>query len=85
MKQKEIKAIKKNICENGASYQGYYCSIKDIFSFDEIIEAVIELENMGIRLDDLSEAVQDDYLITEIIKMQSYQEFKNKTLNYIFH
>lgn len=85
MKQKEIKAIKKNICENGALYQGYYCSIKDIFSFDETIEAVIELENMGIRLDDLSEAVQDEYLITEIIKMQSYQEFKNKTLNYIFH
>lgn len=85
MKQKEIKAIKKNICENGASYQGYYCSIKDIFSFDEIIEAVIELENMGIILDNFTEKEQDDYLITEIIKMQSYQEFKNKTLNYIFH
>lgn len=85
MTQKEIKTIKKNICENGASHQGYYCSIKDIFTFDEIIEAVIELENMGIRLDDFTEEVQDEYLITEIIKMQSYQEFKNKTLNYIFH
>lgn len=85
MTQKEIKTIKKNITNNGASWQGYACSIKDIFSFDEIIEAVIELENMGIRLDDLTEAVQDEYLITEIIKMQSYQEFKNKTLNYILH
>lgn len=85
MTQKEIKTIKKNISNNGASYQGYWCSIKDIFSFDEIIEAVIELENMGIRLDDLTETEQDEYLITEIIKMQSYQEFKNKTLNYIFH
>lgn len=85
MTQKEIKTIKKNISNNGASYQGYWCSIKDIFSFDEIVRAVVKLEDIGIRLNDLTLDMQDEHLIAQIIRNQSYQEFKNKTLNYIFH
>lgn len=86
MTQREIKKIKRSIAENGAREQGYYCSIKNEFSFDEMMSAITELMEQGLYPIDflnLKEAEQDDILITELIRQQSYQDFKNKSLEYI--
>lgn len=85
MIQKEIKAIKREIVEDGILSRGYSWNIRKVFCCSEIIEALITLQESGIRLANEPEAFQDNFLLTELIKNQNYQDFKNKTLQYIFH
>ena len=81
--KKEIKTIKKNIVENGVEFYGFYYSIKKVLQYDEIIEAVVELNNNGIDLLKLSETEQDDVIVYEVLKQSNYQDFKNRFLDYI--
>lgn len=82
--QKEIKQIKKDIAEYGILEQGYYCTIKNIFNFDDILQAIKELNENGYNFSNLEE-YQDEILLTELINKMSYQDFKNKALSHIFH
>ena len=43
--KKEIKAIKKDITENGIYSRGFYWSIKDEITFDDIMEVLDTLKS----------------------------------------
>lgn len=83
MTQKQIKAIKKDIVENGVIQFGYWNTIKNEFSFDEIIDAVLSLIGQDVDLFSLPEWARDNFILTECINNQSYQDFKNNTLRHI--
>lgn len=83
MTKKQIKAIKKDITENGIINRGYWSTLKNVFGYDEIMEAVISLLGEGVKLNELKEWQQNAVVLTECIKQQSYHEFKEKTLRHI--
>lgn len=82
--KKEIKAIKKYIIENGfiKKYK-LDLNVKNIITFDEIVEKILILnENIqdfkSVKLEHLNY-----FIISEVIEKSSYQDFKNRFLEYI--
>lgn len=82
--KKEIKAIKKDITENGIYNRGFYWSIKDVITFDNIMEVLDTLRNEGIEISQVNSCDLDTYIIREILRHSSYQDFKNRFFKYIF-
>lgn len=82
--KKEIKAIKKDITENGIYNRGFYWSIKDEITFDDIMEVLDTLKNEGIEISQIDGSNLDRFIVYEILRHSSYQEFKNRYFKYIF-
>ena len=81
--KKEIKAIKKDITENGIYNRGFYWSIKDKITFDDIIEVLDTLKNEGIDISQIDGNDLDSFIVLEILRHSSYQDFKNRFFKYI--
>lgn|GEM_PF-6726793 len=82
--KKEIKAIKKDITENGIYNRGFYWSIKDVITFDDIMEVLDTLRNEGIEISKIDGSDLDTFIIWQILTHSSYQDFKNRFFEYIF-
>lgn len=81
--KKEIKAIKKDITENGIYSRGFYWSIKDEITFDDIMEVLDTLKNEGIDISQIDGNDLDSFIVLEILRHSSYQDFKNRFFKYI--
>lgn len=82
--KKEIKAIKKDITENGIYNRGFYWSIKDEITFDDIMEVLDVLKNEGLEVSQVNSCDLDAFIIWQILTHSSYQDFKNRFFKYIF-
>lgn len=82
--KKEIKAIKKDITENGIYNRGFYWSIKDVITFDDIIEVLDTLKNEGLNVSEIDGSDLDAFIIYEILSHSNYQDFKNRYFKYIY-
>lgn len=82
--KKEIKAIKKDITENGIYNRGFYWGIKDVIIFDDIMEVLDALRNEGLEVSQVNSCDLDAFIIWQILSHSSYQDFKNRFFEYIF-
>lgn len=82
--KKEIKAIKKDITENGIYNHGFHWNIKNEITFDDIMEVLDALKNEGIEISQIGGSDLDDFIVYEILRHSSYQDFKNRFFKYIF-
>lgn len=82
--KKEIKAIKKDLQENG--FNNYYFSydIKNVITMDDIIEVIREMQLNGVNISNFSNFEMENYIIFEILRLSNYQDFKNRFFEYIF-
>lgn len=81
--KKEIKAIKKGITENGIYNRGFCWSIKDVITFDDIMEILDTLKNEGIEISQVNSCDLDTFIVYEILTHSNYQDFKNRYFKYI--
>ena len=82
--KKEIKAIKKDITENGIYNRGFYWSIKDEITFDDIMEILDTLRNEGFNVSEIDGNDLDTFIVYEILSHSNYQDFKNRYFKYIY-
>lgn len=82
--KKEIKAIKKDITENGIYNRGFYWSIKDEITFDDIMEVLDTLRSEGLNVSEIDGNDLDTFIVYKILSRSSYQEFKNRYFKYIY-
>ena len=82
--KKEIKAINKDLQENG--FNNYYFSydIKNVITMDDIIEVIREMQLNGVNISNFSNFEMENYIIFEILRLSNYQDFKNRFFEYIF-
>lgn len=82
--KKEIKAIKKDLQENGLDNYYFIYDIKNVITMDDIIKVIKEMQFNDINISNLSDFQIENYIIFEILRLSSYQDFKNRFLEYIF-
>ena len=81
--KKEIKAIKKDITENGIYNRGFSWNIKNEITFDDIMEVLDALKNEGLDISQINRIDLDGFIVLEILRHSSYQDFKNRFFKYI--
>ena len=82
--KKEIKAIKKDLQENGCDSYYFSYDIKDVITMDDIIEVIREMQLNGVNISNFSNLEMENYIIFEILRLSNYQDFKNRFFKYIF-
>lgn len=82
--KKEIKAIKKDLQENGCDNYYFSYDIKDVITMDDIIEVIREMQLNGVNISNFSNFEMENYIIFEILRLSNYQDFKNRFFEYIF-
>jgi len=63
----------------------FYWSIKDEITFDDIMEVLDTLRNEGIEISQVNSYDLDTFIVYEILRRSSYQDFKNRFFKYIFY
>nr|WP_297310216.1 hypothetical protein [uncultured Flavobacterium sp.] len=82
--KKQIKALKREIVTNSAVNIGFYNTIINALPIYATIEAVKNISVSGYININTPEAEATNILVTEAIKVTSYQDFK-ELVKYFFH
>ncbi len=74
--KKEYKALKKEIVENSATYVGFNCNVLNRLADFDILSVIDRAVEFGSYFSRMSDADKQNFLVTEMVKSMTYQEFK---------
>lgn len=82
--KKEYKALKKEIVEFSAINIGYNCDVLNRLGDFDILSVIDRVIEYGHFYSGMSDAEKESFLVTEMVKSMSYQDFK-KVAPYFFN
>lgn len=74
--KKEIKNLKKDVAENGASNQGYFYTVRDVIDYDDMIEVFEYASDSGLNFHEFHDCDYLDFVLTTLARVLGYQAFK---------